>query len=79
MDAGDRYGEAAMPAVSLFLRFAHFFASPVNSTELRCADCASVGTGSGRTRQHRDTGVAAAVAALAYPWRASGSHSSELW
>jgi hypothetical protein len=31
-------------------RCRYFFASPVNSTELRCADCASVGTGPARTR-----------------------------
>jgi hypothetical protein len=31
-------------------RCRYFFASPINSTEQRCADCVSVGTGSTRTR-----------------------------
>jgi hypothetical protein len=31
-------------------RCRYFFASPVDSTERRCADCASVGTGPARTR-----------------------------
>ena len=31
-------------------RCRYFFASPVDSTERRCADCASLGTGLARTR-----------------------------